>query len=210
MKLDKNDIVILKALLEDGRGSFREIARRTSLTTPTVSYHFSRMMKSGFIKKFTPVLDKAMLGESVSALITLRIKAGSIGSVTKRLSALPEVSGLFVTTGENNVTLRVSCADPSRLQDLLNVRLPKLFDGDVVSSQLIVSTVKDEQSVNVPNGLNIKLRCDLCREEITSDRPYVVRVGTAYHYFCCRTCRRSYLDRYGHRIMKINASRKSA
>ncbi len=210
MKLNQNDVAILKVLFQDGRESFRKIAKRTSLTTPTVSYHFSRMMKSGLIKKFVPVLDQTMGGQGVNALVKLRTRAGNTNSISKKLSALPEVSGVFITTGENNLTLKVSCADSRQLQDLLNVRLPRMVDGELVSSELIVKTVKDEQPVFLTGDINVELKCDFCKEAITRARPYNIRVGTTYHYFCCKTCRRSYLERYGQRIGRINAASKTA
>jgi len=210
MKLDRNDIAILRVLLDDGRESLSSIARKTSLTTPTVSYHFSRMVKSGLIKKFAPVLDQSMVRPGVSAFVTLKVKVGDANRVSRRVSAIGGVSGVFVTTGESNMTLKVNCADSLELQDLLNTKLSKVIDdGEVVSSQLILDAVKDEQPVVLPGDIAVKLRCDYCEGEVASDRPYHVRVGSMYHYFCCRTCRRSYLEKYGSRIRRINAVRET-
>lgn len=39
-QLDNYDVLILKALLKDGRKSFREISRETGITTPTVKARF--------------------------------------------------------------------------------------------------------------------------------------------------------------------------
>lgn len=212
MKLDGTDKAILKALLEDGRRSMRDIAKKTSLTTPTVSLHFSRMVKSGFIKKFAPVLDEEMVGKGVNALVTLKVKAGDADRVSKKLSAIEEAAGVFVTTGENNITLKVCCADARALQELANARLPKLIGGggEVVSSQLIVKTVKNEQPALIPTGeVTVDLRCDLCKGEIASNRPYNIRVGSTYHYFCCKTCRKAYLVKYHSRLANMARKLKS-
>jgi DNA-binding Lrp family transcriptional regulator len=40
LQLDKFDVLILNSLLKDGRKSFREISRETSITTPTVKARF--------------------------------------------------------------------------------------------------------------------------------------------------------------------------
>ena len=48
---------ILRALMRDGRASYREIATRTSLTTPTVSLRLSRMGKGGLVRGFEPVIE---------------------------------------------------------------------------------------------------------------------------------------------------------
>ena len=209
MNLDSHDIAILKVLLQDGRESLREVGRKTSLTTPTVSHRLSRMIKSGFIKKFVPILDRSSSHQGIDAFVALRVKAGDTNSVSKKLAGVEEVSYIFVTTGENNITLRVNCVDLKQFQDFLNKRLPHLVKGEVISSQLIVSATKEEQPVHLTNDITIKLRCDYCKGDVTASRPYNIRVGESYHYFCCRTCRRPYLEKYGQRIKRINAGQRT-
>src|ERR671922_2187261 len=57
LQLDNYDISILRALLKDGRKSFREISRETGITTPTVKARFNRLVNVGFIKSVSPILD---------------------------------------------------------------------------------------------------------------------------------------------------------
>jgi DNA-binding Lrp family transcriptional regulator len=57
IQLDSYDVSILKALLKDGRKSFREISRETGITTPTVKARFDRLMNVGFIKSVSPILN---------------------------------------------------------------------------------------------------------------------------------------------------------
>src|SRR5579883_2116961 len=75
MKLDSIDAAILKQLLADGRASLRDIAKKTSLSTPTVSSHFYRMIKAGLITKFVPVIN---LNETelhgILALVNLKVQ----------------------------------------------------------------------------------------------------------------------------------------
>ena len=56
-QLDNYDISILRALLRNGRKSFREISRETGITTPTVKARFNRLVNVGFIKSVSPILD---------------------------------------------------------------------------------------------------------------------------------------------------------
>ncbi|MGB6593531.1 MAG: Lrp/AsnC family transcriptional regulator [Candidatus Nitrosopolaris sp.] len=50
-KLDNTDIAIVKALIQDGRKSFRQIAREIKASTPTVEARFSRLKGLGIIKR---------------------------------------------------------------------------------------------------------------------------------------------------------------
>ena len=56
-QLDSYDVSILKALLKDGRKSFREISGEIGITTPTVKARFDRLMNVGFIKSVSPILN---------------------------------------------------------------------------------------------------------------------------------------------------------
>jgi DNA-binding Lrp family transcriptional regulator len=56
-QLDNYDVSILRALLKDGRKSFRKISRETGITTPTVKARFNRLVNVGFIKSVSPILD---------------------------------------------------------------------------------------------------------------------------------------------------------
>lgn len=47
--------------MQDGRKSFRQIAREIGVSTPTVESHFSRMMGLGVIKNIVPILDSERL-----------------------------------------------------------------------------------------------------------------------------------------------------
>jgi Lrp/AsnC family leucine-responsive transcriptional regulator len=64
-QLDDYDVHILKALLRDGRKSFRKISRETSITTPTVKARFNRLVNIGFIKSVSPILDFNVVEETI-------------------------------------------------------------------------------------------------------------------------------------------------
>jgi DNA-binding Lrp family transcriptional regulator len=49
MKLDNIDIAIINSLMQDGRKSFRQIAKEIRVSTPTVESHFTRMKDIGLI-----------------------------------------------------------------------------------------------------------------------------------------------------------------
>ena len=64
-QLDDYDVSILKALLKDGRKSFREISRETGITTPTVKSRFERLINVGFIKSVSPIFDFGIVEKNI-------------------------------------------------------------------------------------------------------------------------------------------------
>ena len=55
--LTDNDISVLKALLRDGRKSFRQISSEIGISTPAVKARFMRLLNMGVIKSVSPILD---------------------------------------------------------------------------------------------------------------------------------------------------------
>ena len=81
MKLDAIDISILDAFLNDGRASLREVARETSLSTPTVSSHLSRLMKGRLIKKFIPLLNLDAIDQGIVSVVTLKVPPSEVNTM---------------------------------------------------------------------------------------------------------------------------------
>jgi len=205
LKPDVIDSKILEALMEDGRASLRQIARRTSLTTPTVSARMARMTRAGLIKKFVPVLAADSVNRGVSALVTLGVDSTSADRVAKDLAKLKEVQNVYMTTGQS-LTLKVTLDDVLELQPFLKRNVLGRPGVKVTSSQIITSTVKEEPASLVPSTLTMNLECDYCHGEVSSSRPYTIAVGSSHYYFCCKTCKREYLKRYGARLAKLRRS----
>jgi DNA-binding Lrp family transcriptional regulator len=82
-QLDDYDVRILKALLRDGRKSFRAISHETGITTPTVKARFNRLVNVGFIKAVSPILDFNVVEETIRKS-ELNTKAGVSGTIEER------------------------------------------------------------------------------------------------------------------------------
>ena len=194
--------------MEDGRASLRQIAKRTSLTTPTVSSRMARMTKAGLIRKFVPILSADSVNRRVLALVTLEVESTSAEKVANDLAKLKEVEDVYMTTGQN-VTLKVALDDVQDVQSFLKRNVLGSPDAKVTSSQIITSVVKEEPAPFLPSLLTMNLKCDYCHEEVTRRRPYTMASGSSHYYFCCRTCKKEYLDKYGSRLATIRRNQKA-
>jgi DNA-binding Lrp family transcriptional regulator len=201
LKVDPIDVRILEALMDDGRASFTQIAKRTSLTTPTVSARMARMTKAGMIKKFVPILSPGSVIRGMAAVISLKVKSSSAERLANDLAKLPEVESVYITTGQG-MTVKVALDGAAGLQTFLNRSMLARRGVSVASSQIITSVVKEEPAPILPASLTMNLRCDYCREEVSRARPYTMAAGPSRYYFCCKTCRNAYLDKFGSRLAK--------
>lgn len=60
-ELDDTDIRIVTSLQQDGRKSFRQIARELGISTPTVQTRYKRLVNIGLIKSISPIIDSTNL-----------------------------------------------------------------------------------------------------------------------------------------------------
>lgn len=205
MKPDAVDMKILGALMEDGRASFREVARKTSLTTPTVSARMARMSRAGLIRRFVPVLSSDSIDRGVLVLVVLKVGPYSQDGFAREISRLREVVEVYLTA-DQGVALKVALDDVRDLQPFLRRLTAGKPRAAVTLSQIVTSVVKEEPPTRLPKVMELKLKCDYCHGDVTTGRPYSLVAGASRYYFCCKTCRRGYLDKYGPRLAKLRGA----
>jgi len=208
VELDNTDLAILKALMENGRQSFREIGRSVGVSSPTIESHVRRLFQIGVIRRIAAVLDIDKMKSEVSALILLRVDLPELENVLKNLSVVEEVRNIFVTTGEANLMIRAVSSSNEEIQNFLVTRVSILKGVSVVSSQIITKTFKDEQGALLISRPIVEMECDYCGGEVKGS-PFVMNVGEGKRFFCCKVCRDSYKEKYGRKVQKLTGQQDS-
>ncbi len=193
-ELDDIDARILRILLEDGRRSYREISRLAGVTTPTVQARVKRMTDGGLIRKISPILDPSKFEQGIVCQLYLSVNPSEIEKTATELAKRQEVRGIYLTTGENNLVLRVVVDSLNDLQHFTET-LDREFHVKQSSSQMVVRVFKDDQAVLVRPGLGIRLQCETCNGAITG-KPFILKVAGRERFFCCRTCLDKFRDKY--------------
>jgi DNA-binding Lrp family transcriptional regulator len=140
--MDAIDRQILALLVDDGRRTYDDIARRVSLSAPAVKRRIDRLRQDGSLRGFTAVLDHAALGDTTEALIELFFAAGTqLGEVAATLHRHPEVVEAWSVTGEADAIARVRTRDNGDLErlimDLQRDGLVERTRSQVVLSRLV-------------------------------------------------------------------------
>ena len=195
LKLDNVDLLILRSLLEDGRKPYRIVAKEVGVSTPTVKSRVTKMLDLGIIKKFVPVIDIEKVENFASAVILLKVEFDRIDEVVSKLSSFNEVRNIYITSGDSNLIIRVVGQDAKSIHSFLNEHIASLDHVKVVSVQIIIRTVKDEQGFVPLKDVYIELECDTCGQEI-KEEPVVLNVGEGKRFFCCKTCLVVYKEKY--------------
>jgi DNA-binding Lrp family transcriptional regulator len=204
-KLDNTDIAIVKALIQDGRKSFRQIAREIKASTPTVEARFSRMKGLGIIKNIQPIFDIEKIDGQMSALVFVKTNLSQSSDIANKLASIPQVRGVYKMTGEHNIIIKVIMTHhPEYLEEFIKTKIANIEGIKSASYQMITKTIKDDQSIPVmKEGIFLKIKCDYCDNDIFKDAK-LMRVGQYERYFCCNSCLTLYKQKYKTKIERMS------
>ncbi|MDR3062852.1 MAG: Lrp/AsnC family transcriptional regulator [Methanobrevibacter sp.] len=143
VKLDDIDIKILKIVNEDVRTSYRQISRELGVSVGTVHNRVDKMIKSGVIKKFSPVLNHRKLGYILTTIIGVRVKGGKLKEWEDKTFFNKSVVGIYDVTGEYDAFLIAKFKDA----DELNAFIKELLKDPIVErtyTQTVLDIVKED------------------------------------------------------------------
>ncbi|MDX6535018.1 MAG: Lrp/AsnC family transcriptional regulator, regulator for asnA, asnC and gidA [Gaiellales bacterium] len=119
ISLDSVDRAILEGLQDDGRRSYRQIARDVGVSEGTVRTRVRRLEDAGVLRVIAFV-DPSRLGNSVLALVFVRVSTAQHGAVVKALAELPEATYVSSLVGRADVYIQIICRDNEALWKLVS------------------------------------------------------------------------------------------
>lgn len=134
--MDKYDRALLAALLEDGRLSFAELARRINLSPPAVADRVARLEVEGVITGYHASVDLSKLGRSIQCLIELRLNDHRSKTMLDPLLEIPQIIDCYRITGEACVMLKVAVSCTQELEELID----RLAQFGTSKTSLVLST----------------------------------------------------------------------
>ncbi|PPF89490.1 AsnC family transcriptional regulator [Subtercola sp. Z020] len=124
--LDELDQAIVRELQRDARRTNRDIAAAVGVSPTTALDRTRSLRERGVIAGATLELDLAAVGRPVQAMIAVRIRPPSrrnIEGFRNWARGLPDVLGLFVTSGTEDFLLHLAVADNDALYAFVIDRL---------------------------------------------------------------------------------------
>jgi Lrp/AsnC family transcriptional regulator, regulator for asnA, asnC and gidA len=115
VELDDLDFAILSFLQKDGRMSFTVMAKKLKVSIGTIRTRFNNLMKVGTINIVGRV-NPEKVGFYAYAQIAIYIRPATLKEpVARKISKLPEISFLAMTSGEYDLEADVMCRDHDHL-----------------------------------------------------------------------------------------------
>ncbi|MGC9516525.1 MAG: Lrp/AsnC family transcriptional regulator [Methanomicrobiales archaeon] len=141
--LDDIDTEILNLLNEDGRMSYRKISRKLDVSIGTVHNRIDKLMKTGIIKKFVPVIDHDKLGYKLTTVIGVRVKGGVLMNWEDKTAYHKNVLCLYDVTGEYDAIMITKFKDTNDLDEFIKGLL-KERDTQRTNTQTVLNIVKED------------------------------------------------------------------
>jgi len=194
-KLDKTDLRILSALIEDSRTTYAALARETNLTIPSIKTRIEKYVHAGLIEKFTIVIDQNMIMQGTSMTFLLKVKPADLDKIAKELFESPYIANMSVTSGHYNLIIVThNMRDMDKLEFIKKINT---LPGDSIME--LVSSINLEtfmcKQIELPKApINLFIRCDYCHREFSGEVFSKAILGRK-RYFCSPVCQDKYEDR---------------
>ncbi|MFE1879378.1 AsnC family transcriptional regulator [Streptomyces diastatochromogenes] len=135
------DHQLIAALIEDGRASYTDLARRAD-TTPLTARRRLEALVGGQVLRLATEVDLARLGIRTEALLWIAVAPGGLEETGHQLSRHPQVRFTSAITGSANLLVAVAAADLNALYHFLSDTIGALEHITTIEVTPILTGVK--------------------------------------------------------------------
>ena len=176
-KIDEVDVKILKALLNDARTSFAEIAKDCGMSSNAIRMRFKRLKKDGVIKGAITQVNPKSFGYDCIALLNIQVDVNEETSVYDFVNKIPDIMKSFQPIGKYSINSFVALKNIDELAhtieqisnhqyvldikeciwvDLVRVDHPEnlvieSFDGFLHTTELLSKNVTPKTTITPPH-----------------------------------------------------------
>jgi Lrp/AsnC family transcriptional regulator for asnA, asnC and gidA len=150
--IDEHDIGIINSLIDDGRMSCADIARRLgTISGRAVRYRLDRMLDEGVLQ-ISAVPDTEKLGFPVVADVFLEVESPHIQDVAQSLAEYECISYVGCAIGKPDINVQILAPDNATVYHFVTEVIAKL-PGVVQTTTTILSAIlKDMSHWRVPTS----------------------------------------------------------
>jgi len=139
-EIDDIDTRILNHLLQNGRDSYREMAKALKLSPATIMKRVRGLEREGVIKSYTVALDYEKLGYDLHVIIDVRVAKGKLHMVENKIARHNNVLAVYDNTGSFDATVIARFKTRASLDKFLKTLQTYDF-VERTETKLILSTI---------------------------------------------------------------------
>lgn len=149
---DEIDVQLLRLLQEDGRMTNAELARRVSLSPPSVLQRVKKLEDKGLIRDYAAVLDPERLGFSLTvvAMVSLALHQDQpIQNFRKKVTEFPEVLECLHVSGDYDFMLKIVARDVHDYERFVSERLSAIKGIGKIHSCFVLGVNKSTTALPI-------------------------------------------------------------
>jgi Lrp/AsnC family leucine-responsive transcriptional regulator len=139
--MDHTDIQLLTILQRDGRKSFSDLSKELSLSRPSVTERYNRLVERGVIDKISAKINPSAIGRDVILFIQVSEINLSFEKFEQLVVEHPDIMECHCLTGQVNYLLKAAVTDMTHLSKLIEEFTGY---GRINSSIVLRSPIKDK------------------------------------------------------------------
>ncbi|WP_332632631.1 Lrp/AsnC family transcriptional regulator [Halalkalibacter flavus] len=117
--MDHTDIQLLTILQRDGRKSFSDLSKDLSLSRPSVTERYNRLIERGVIDKISAKVTPSAIGRDVILFIQVSEINLSFEKFENLVIEHPDIIECHCLTGQVNYLLKAAVSDMTHLSNLI-------------------------------------------------------------------------------------------
>ena len=142
------ELKIIRALNQNSRKSFREIAKEIGTSAPVVINKVKRLEEEGAIKGYIPILNPEYFGYTLMAVVALRISHGKLIEAQEKIAEDSHVISIYDVTGEWDSIVIAHFKNREDLNTFIKKVLAQKY-VDRTATHIVLNVVKDERRLIV-------------------------------------------------------------
>ncbi len=150
-KIDEIDKKISDLLIEDGRMTCVEIARRIgNITERAVRYRIDRLIKKGIVE-IRGNVNARNLGFHVFADVFIEVEPGLVIEVARKIAEFESVSYVACATGERDISVQIFAKDNTELYTFVTDIISRIPGVRRTHTSFVPVIIKDDHCFPIPS-----------------------------------------------------------
>ena len=152
MKVDKLDMLILHELQENARIPNVDLAQKVGLSPSACSRRLDQLERSGVVEKYQAVISNEAIGQTITALVHITLKAQSedhLSRFERAVTTCPHIVACFLMSGESDYLVRVNARDMAHYEQIYKEWLSTLPGVSRIQSSFAMRMVVNRANIDV-------------------------------------------------------------
>lgn len=139
--LDEKDKKIIEILLENGRATFTDMAKKIGITEAAIRKRVKRLEEIGVIKKYTAIVDNKLLGYSILGLVGIDAESDKLLRIANSIAENDWARKVWITTGDHMIMVEIWAKDNREFMTIIE-EIGKLDGVSKVCPAIVLETIK--------------------------------------------------------------------